>query len=109
MVNDVDAAVAFYTMHFGFKLLSNAAPAFADVVLGDLRVVTKRPDQFGGTTNARRPTARSRRMESVSTRRGRHRRRGSPAPRGRLAVPQRDCERTRRLSDFDRRPFGQPN
>ena len=27
MVNDVDAAVAFYTTHFGFTLISNAAPA----------------------------------------------------------------------------------
>ena len=32
MVHDVDAAVRFYTTHFGFTLLSNAAPAFADVV-----------------------------------------------------------------------------
>ena len=31
MVDDVDAAVAFYTDHFGFSLLSSAAPAFADV------------------------------------------------------------------------------
>ena len=27
MVDDVDAAVAFYTTHFGFKLISNPAPA----------------------------------------------------------------------------------
>src|SRR2546425_753272 len=35
MVDDVDAAVAFYTTHLGFSLLSSAAPAFADVVRGD--------------------------------------------------------------------------
>ena len=34
MVNDVDAAVAFYTTHFGFALLTSAAPAFADVTRG---------------------------------------------------------------------------
>jgi catechol 2,3-dioxygenase-like lactoylglutathione lyase family enzyme len=38
MVNDVDAAVAFYTTHVGFTLVSNMAPAFADVVRGDLRL-----------------------------------------------------------------------
>ncbi len=36
MVDDVDAAVAWYTQHLGFKLLSNAAPAFADVTLGEV-------------------------------------------------------------------------
>jgi len=39
MVDDVDAAVAFYTEHFGFTLLSNAAPAFADVIRGNLRLL----------------------------------------------------------------------
>jgi catechol 2,3-dioxygenase-like lactoylglutathione lyase family enzyme len=34
MVDDVDAAVAWYTKHLGFTLLSNAAPAFADVTRG---------------------------------------------------------------------------
>src|SRR2546426_2809583 len=50
MVNDVDAAVAFYTTHFGFRLLSNAAPAFADVLLGDLRLLLS-----GSTSSAGRP------------------------------------------------------
>lgn len=31
MVHDVDAAIAFYTKHVGFTLLSSAAPAFAEV------------------------------------------------------------------------------
>ena len=39
MVDDVDAAVAFYTTHLGFTLLSRAAPAFADVTRGDLRLL----------------------------------------------------------------------
>jgi len=48
MVNDVDAAVAFYTTHFGFTLLSNAAPAFADVLLGDLRLLLRGPTSSAG-------------------------------------------------------------
>ena len=31
MVDDVDAAIAFYTTHFGFTVVSAAIPAFADV------------------------------------------------------------------------------
>jgi catechol 2,3-dioxygenase-like lactoylglutathione lyase family enzyme len=50
MVDDVDAAVAFYTTHLGFKLLSSAAPAFADVVRGDLRLLLS-----GATSSAGRP------------------------------------------------------
>src|SRR3954462_3661894 len=39
MVDDVDKSVAFYTTHLGFSLLSSAAPAFADVVRGELRLL----------------------------------------------------------------------
>ena len=39
MVSDVDEAIAFYTTHLGFTLLSRAAPAFADVTRGDLRLL----------------------------------------------------------------------
>jgi len=50
MVDDVDAAVAFYTTHLGFAPLSNAAPAFADVVRGNLRLLLS-----GKTSSAGRP------------------------------------------------------
>jgi catechol 2,3-dioxygenase-like lactoylglutathione lyase family enzyme len=50
MVDDVDAAVAFYTSHLGFTPLSNAAPAFADVVRGELRLLLS-----GRTSSAGRP------------------------------------------------------
>ncbi|MDX6489253.1 MAG: hypothetical protein QOK13_1868, partial [Gaiellaceae bacterium] len=43
MVDDVDAAVAFYVEHFGFSLLSNQAPAFADVARGKLRLLLSGP------------------------------------------------------------------
>lgn len=39
MVNDVQQSVDWYTKHLGFSLLSNAAPAFADVERGALRVL----------------------------------------------------------------------
>ena len=48
MVDDVDAAVAFYTTHIGFSLLSNAAPAFADVIRGNLRLLLSGPTSSAG-------------------------------------------------------------
>jgi catechol 2,3-dioxygenase-like lactoylglutathione lyase family enzyme len=39
MVDDVQASVDWYTRHLGFRLLSNAAPAFADVERGALRLL----------------------------------------------------------------------
>ena len=48
MVDDVDTAVAFYTTHFGFTLRSNAAPAFADVVRGNLRLLLSGPKSSAG-------------------------------------------------------------
>src|SRR3954453_4536174 len=39
MVDDVESAVAFYTPPLGFTLRSSAAPAFADVVRGNLRLL----------------------------------------------------------------------
>jgi hypothetical protein len=47
-VDDVDAAVAWYTKHLGFALLSNAAPAFADVTLGSLRLLLSGPKSSAG-------------------------------------------------------------
>jgi catechol 2,3-dioxygenase-like lactoylglutathione lyase family enzyme len=48
MVDDVPAAVDFYTKHFGFRLQSNAAPAFADVVRGQLRLLLSGPTSSAG-------------------------------------------------------------
>ncbi|KYF50512.1 glyoxalase [Sorangium cellulosum] len=39
MVDDVDAAIAFYTTHLGFALQTDARPAFAAVTRGDLRLL----------------------------------------------------------------------
>ena len=50
MVNDVEASVAWYTRHLGFEPLSSAAPAFADVSRGPLRLLLS-----GKTSSAGRP------------------------------------------------------
>jgi catechol 2,3-dioxygenase-like lactoylglutathione lyase family enzyme len=38
LVDDVDDAVAFYTLHLGFELEQQMGPAFAIVVLHDVRL-----------------------------------------------------------------------
>jgi len=48
MVDDVEAAIAFYTTQFGFTLGSNMAPAFADVVRGPLRILLSGPKSSAG-------------------------------------------------------------
>ena len=57
MVDDVDAAVAFYTTHLGFTLISKTAPAFADVARGDLRLLLSGPSISAGRPmpDGRRP------------------------------------------------------
>jgi catechol 2,3-dioxygenase-like lactoylglutathione lyase family enzyme len=58
MVDDVQAAVDFYTTHFGFTLRSSAAPAFADVTRGTLRLLLSGPTSSAGRPmpDGRRPT-----------------------------------------------------
>ena len=48
MVDDVDAAIDFYTTHLGFTLRSSAAPAFADVTLGEFRLLLSGPRSSAG-------------------------------------------------------------
>jgi catechol 2,3-dioxygenase-like lactoylglutathione lyase family enzyme len=57
MVDDVEAAVAFYTTHLGFALISKTLPAFADVVRGDLRLLLSGPTSSAGRPmpDGRRP------------------------------------------------------
>lgn len=47
LVDDVDAAVAFYTDHLGFTLAMTAASAFADVRRGPLRLLLSGPASSG--------------------------------------------------------------
>ena len=57
LVDDVDAAIAFYTTHLDFTVRSNAAPAFADVVRGRLRLLLSGPRSSAGRPmpDGRRP------------------------------------------------------
>jgi catechol 2,3-dioxygenase-like lactoylglutathione lyase family enzyme len=48
LVDDVETAVDFYTSHFGFTVNSNQAPAFADVVRGNLRLLLSGPASSAG-------------------------------------------------------------
>jgi catechol 2,3-dioxygenase-like lactoylglutathione lyase family enzyme len=48
MVNDVEAAIAFYTTQLGFRLISKTLPAFADVERGDLRLLLSGPASSAG-------------------------------------------------------------
>jgi catechol 2,3-dioxygenase-like lactoylglutathione lyase family enzyme len=48
MVDDVEASIDFYTMHLGFKLRTSAAPAFADVTRGNLRLLLSGPTSSAG-------------------------------------------------------------
>jgi catechol 2,3-dioxygenase-like lactoylglutathione lyase family enzyme len=43
IVNDVDAAIAFYTQHLDFTVVMHPAPAFAMLARGDLRLVLSAP------------------------------------------------------------------
>jgi catechol 2,3-dioxygenase-like lactoylglutathione lyase family enzyme len=47
LVDDVQAAIDFYTTHLGFTLNTSAAPAFADVVRGPLRLLLSGPTSSG--------------------------------------------------------------
>jgi catechol 2,3-dioxygenase-like lactoylglutathione lyase family enzyme len=47
VVDDVQAAVDFYTTQLGFTLNTSAAPAFADVIRGPLRLLLSGPASSG--------------------------------------------------------------
>jgi catechol 2,3-dioxygenase-like lactoylglutathione lyase family enzyme len=47
LVDDVAAAVDFYSRHLGFTVRLDAAPAFADVVRGPLRLLLSGPASSG--------------------------------------------------------------
>ena len=48
IVNDVDAAIAFYCENLGFTEVMHPAPAFAMLMRGDLRLVLSAPNPAGG-------------------------------------------------------------
>jgi catechol 2,3-dioxygenase-like lactoylglutathione lyase family enzyme len=48
MVDDVQSAIDFYTRHLGFTVRTSAAPAFADVTRGNLRLLLAGPQSSAG-------------------------------------------------------------
>jgi catechol 2,3-dioxygenase-like lactoylglutathione lyase family enzyme len=56
LVDDVAASVDFYTRHFGFTV-GISSPAFADVTLGNLRLLLSGPQSSAGRamTDGQRP------------------------------------------------------
>jgi catechol 2,3-dioxygenase-like lactoylglutathione lyase family enzyme len=52
MVDDVAAAIEFYTSHFGFTVLTSMPPAFADVSRGHLRLLLSGPQSSAGRAMA---------------------------------------------------------
>lgn len=48
MVDDVDTAIDFYTKHLDFELRTSAAPAFADITRGNLRLLLSGPTSSAG-------------------------------------------------------------
>jgi catechol 2,3-dioxygenase-like lactoylglutathione lyase family enzyme len=48
IVNDVTAAIEFYTKELGFKLEMHPAPPFAEISRGDLHIYLTQPSSFGG-------------------------------------------------------------
>jgi catechol 2,3-dioxygenase-like lactoylglutathione lyase family enzyme len=57
MVDDVEESIAFYTELLGFEVLTSAAPAFADVKRGNLRLLLSGPKSSAGRPmpDGRRP------------------------------------------------------
>lgn len=58
IVNDVDAAIPFYTGMLGFKLDMHPAPGFASLSRGDLQLLLNRPGAGGAgqaMTDGQRP------------------------------------------------------
>jgi catechol 2,3-dioxygenase-like lactoylglutathione lyase family enzyme len=52
IVGDVDAAIAFYTTHLGFRVEMHPAPTFAMLTRGALRLLLSAPTGPGGGAQA---------------------------------------------------------
>jgi catechol 2,3-dioxygenase-like lactoylglutathione lyase family enzyme len=52
IVDDVDAAIGFYTEQLGFKVDMHPAPGFAALSRGDLQILFNRPGGGGGAGQA---------------------------------------------------------
>ena len=107
MVHDVEAALAFYTSHLGFTVLSKTLPAFADVARGDLRLLLSGPTSSAGRAmpDGRQPGPGG--WNRIHLIVAGPRRRGSATPRGRASLPQRHRDGAGRFANPPRRSFRQ--
>lgn len=57
LVDDVETSIRWYGQHLGFSVISNQAPAFADMQLGALRLLLSGPSSSAGRpmTDGERP------------------------------------------------------
>ena len=108
LVDDVDAALSFYTTHLGFTELTNFSPAFADVVRGKLRLLLSGPTSSAGRSmpDGRKPKAGGWNrihliVDDIDAETAR-------AARRRGRVPQRHRERPGWQANRARRSLGQP-
>ena len=69
IVDDIDAAITFYTRHLGFTLELHPAASFAILSRGDLRLLLSAPSRARRSlsAHARRTQARARRLEPHPT------------------------------------------
>jgi catechol 2,3-dioxygenase-like lactoylglutathione lyase family enzyme len=107
MVDDVESAIAFYTKHFGFDVLNDYSPAFADVQRGNLRLLLSGP-----TSSAARPMPDGRQPQPGGWNRIHFivddlEAEAARAARGRGDVPRRNRQGARWVADPARRPRGQ--
>lgn len=64
-IEDVQAALDFYTTHLGFTLRTAQLPAFADVTHGNLRLLLAGPASSAGPAHARQPPPRAGRLDRI--------------------------------------------
>jgi len=70
IVNDVSAAIDFYTKHLGFKVEIHPAPPFAEISRGDMHIYLTQPVGIGGGAGQYRAGFR-REAERLDCRQGR--------------------------------------
>ena len=107
IVQDVDAAIAFYTRHLGFNEEMQPAPTFAMLSRGDLRLLLSAPSGAGGGGQAMpdgtmpEPGGWNPLLAGSLRPCGD----GRGASQSRRPLPQRHRHRSRRQTDPARRPF----
>ena len=74
LVDDVAAALDFYTTHLGFEVGAAVSPVFADVTRGNLRVLLSGPGSSAGRADDRRRASGPGGLEPDPPQHRRHRR-----------------------------------